>query len=693
MKRYTLLLATILLAIQFSNGQLVKTTWNWHFGQRAAVDFSSGNPVAHTNSAMQQWEGVASLSDYNGNLMMYSDGVSIWDRTHNIMPNGFGLLGHQSSTMSVLILPQPQNPGIYYVFTCDAGPYSAPPNDGINYSKVDMSLNAGLGDVYIKNVPMLQPATEKLVATRHANGCDYWVISTEWLTNNFYAWQVTDTGIMAPVVSSVGTIHNGSGGNTIGLMQLSPDGKRLALTNYLPLLEMFDFDPATGIVSNPLTLSTTTPSRYGLGWSPDGSKLYTGEFGTGIVQYDMNAGTTVAAINGSRDTIAPSIFTNDFRAGPDGKLYVARSGNGYLDVINNPNLKGAACDYQDSAVFLLGRTCGLGLPNFALGDVLPGIFENNDFTATSACVGQSTQFSDVSTGLVTDRTWNFGDPGSGSANTDTAANPGHTYASAGTYTVELLLIRKCRVDTVVKTVIVTDPPVSNIPPGGSICPGQTFEVDAGNPGATYTWSTGDTTQIITVSTPGTVIVEISVGACAVKDTIIVSPGIGPTIDAGPDLTAHCDPVDLAATAKDGVTFSWSPPNGLSDPNILNPKAYPDEPTVYTLTVTNADGCSSTDDVEILPEFVAGVEMPNAFTPNGDGINDLIYPLHGCIEQGEFTVVNRFGKTVYKSRNLLEGWDGKYKGQPQPIDTYVYVLSGTSYGGEEFTLQGNITLMR
>src|SRR4051812_32955523 len=79
----------------------------WYFGDYAALDFNSGAPVALTNSAMSQWEGCASIADQNGNLLFYTDGVSIWDVSHNIMPNGTGLMGNMSSTQSGVIVKKP----------------------------------------------------------------------------------------------------------------------------------------------------------------------------------------------------------------------------------------------------------------------------------------------------------------------------------------------------------------------------------------------------------------------------------------------------------------------------------------------------------------------------------------------------------------------------------------------------------
>ncbi len=131
---------------------------NWYFGDKAAVNFT-GTPVALTNSAMKAPEACGSVSDAQGNLLFYTDGMTIWDRDHNIMPNGTGLTGTVNSGQ-VLIIQSIVNTDKYYVFTT-ADPYNN--QSYIAYSLVDMSLGSlvstgqRLGDVdpAIKNVPVL----------------------------------------------------------------------------------------------------------------------------------------------------------------------------------------------------------------------------------------------------------------------------------------------------------------------------------------------------------------------------------------------------------------------------------------------------------------------------------------------------------------------------------------------------------
>src|SRR2546421_1458715 len=118
MKQY--LLPSLLIFISlFSFGQ--KEANIWYFGKNAGVDFSSGAPVAITNGKLNTDEGCATICDKTtGQLLFYTDGITVYDRTHTAMPNGTGLKGNKSSTQSSVIVPKPGSATQFYIFTVDA---------------------------------------------------------------------------------------------------------------------------------------------------------------------------------------------------------------------------------------------------------------------------------------------------------------------------------------------------------------------------------------------------------------------------------------------------------------------------------------------------------------------------------------------------------------------------------------------
>ena len=157
-------------------------TANWTFGENAGLNFSYGYPSPLGSSQLNTTEGCASMSDNTGNLIIYSDGSTVWNKNHEVMTNGLDLLGNDSSTQSAIIIPKPNSDTIYYIFTVDdrAG------SNGLRFSEVDLTLSGGLGAVTAnKNILLESPITEKLTAVEASNGEDIWVISHRWESNEF----------------------------------------------------------------------------------------------------------------------------------------------------------------------------------------------------------------------------------------------------------------------------------------------------------------------------------------------------------------------------------------------------------------------------------------------------------------------------------------------------------------------------
>lgn len=341
---------------------------NWYFGSSAGITFLTNPPTPLLGGQINQSEGCCSISDAAGNLLFYSDGITVWDNTHAIMPNGVNLLGGASSTQSSIVVQDPGNSSKYYLITA---PQEATFNP-MAYSIIDMTLNGGHGDVTaVKNVPLLTNSTEKLTAVYSSNGTDVWIIGHEFGTNNFAAYLLTASGISAtPVLSPVGSIHSSSSpNNNIGYMKASPCGNKLAVAVWQDdFLELFDFDNSTGAVSHPIRLGTwsTSSGVYGVEFSPDNSKLYASIITPGIViQYNLWAGSDSDIIR-SADTVGTSAvnFNGALQTGPDARMYLVKNGSSTLDCLTNPNAQGPACNYVVDFVSVGTGLGQLGLPDF-----------------------------------------------------------------------------------------------------------------------------------------------------------------------------------------------------------------------------------------------------------------------------------------------------------------------------------------
>lgn len=352
----------------------------WYFGYGAGLDFNSGSPVAITDGQIMSIEGCAGMCTAAGQLLFYTDGLIVWDRNHNPMPNGTSLISHISSTQSSVICPDPGNTNRYYIFTADQGGYFLP-NRGIRYSIVDMALNSGFGDVSVLNQVLL-PAetTEKMVAVRHCNGQDFWIVTHKFNSNEFCSFLLSAAGVnTTPVVSPVGLAHSNVSGTyteTIGYMKISPNGKMLALANYgQGFAEYFDFDRQTGLISNPVSMNylseINVSGPYGVSFSPDNTRLYisfSDIFSTNwLYQYDLLAGSPAAVVASQTVIFSDDGLLSDgfgaLQIGPDGKIYMSKWGADSIDVINFPNQLGANCGYVHNAIGLSGKMSLGGLPN------------------------------------------------------------------------------------------------------------------------------------------------------------------------------------------------------------------------------------------------------------------------------------------------------------------------------------------
>lgn len=362
----------------------------WYFGEGFGLDFNTTPPTllddgeitAGTACGSENIEGTASIADSSGNLLFYTNGQTIWNREHHPMPNGTGLLGGISSMQAAIIVPKPLSNTSYYVFTTDD--FCNDLENGMRYSIVDICEDNGNGDVLndFKNILLVDTVAEKLSAVRHANGVDYWVLSHGYFSNKFYAFQVTAQGIQPPIISSVGSVHEGGGANNmwraIGRLKFSPDGSRVAIgaQNNANILEIFDFSALSGEVSNPIDLSTIEGGSNAIEFSPDGTKLFRT---SPVSQLDLSAGS------GSSSDILASAYEYpnpdlecaiDFQLGPDGKVYMYNCFDNDISVIHNPNEYGASSN-AEANMYVMQSDVYV----YALTSMIAGY----DYTATGIC--------------------------------------------------------------------------------------------------------------------------------------------------------------------------------------------------------------------------------------------------------------------------------------------------------------------
>jgi gliding motility-associated-like protein len=252
-------------------------------------------------------------------------------------------------------------------------------------------------------------------------------------------------------------------------------------------------------------------------------------------------------------------------------------------------------------------------------------------------------------------------------------------STGGTYSVTITGSSGCTAtyDAVVQ---LTLPPVVQLGADTVLCEGEMLQLNAGNPGSTYLWNTGATTRQVNVRETGTYAVTVNNG-CVRSDSIAVFFNPSPARMAVTEFHTCLDdePRYVALDAGNpGSRYDWS--TGASS-QVIMAGAY----GTYYVQVTNQYDCSVRDSAQVHEFCPATVFVPNTFTPNGDGLNDLFLPVGKSIAEIQFRVFDRWGELLFQSNDLETGWDGTYRGELVKNDMYVWRMTYTFFTDEDGTM--------
>ncbi len=598
----------------------------WYFGAYAGLNFNTLPPTPLTNGQLNTNEGCTSISDVSGNLLFYTNGTVVFNKSHALMPNGTGLLGHQSSTQSSVVIPKPGTFNAlagyynrYYIITSD---YNQSFN-GVRFSEVDMTLAGGLGDIVVatKNTLLYGGAsTEKLAVATHANGCDYWLVGRPSSSTDFYSYHISAAGLnTTPVVTTIpGSAASPTLAAGIGSMKASPDNKYIALINgfspagaafYQNGLFIYDFNNATGVLSpkfyhassgSPLFPYAFTNSRlgYGVEFSPDSKLIYTtGLYSPSIQQYNLNVATN-ALFQSSRQNIGLTASPPDgnnysacaLQLAPDGKIYVALTGNDSLGVIASPNLIGNACNYQDVSVSLGGRGCILGLPSFVTGLIAPV----KKIVLKDSCITSNVKLEISDTTKVLAYSWTL-TPVTNTANVVATASGYSTtvnFPGTGQYLASVELSFKCY-SYIISSVLNIGPPSFTVS-APAVCAGNMATLTANGLAGnyTYSWSPGlsaTTGSVVTGNATSSQTYTVSA-----KDTkgCVTSATVGLVVNARP-VVALSGIQHVACFGQNTGSMTVLPSGGAGTGYTVTPAATTAlSAGTYTIAVTDANLCST-----------------------------------------------------------------------------------------------------
>ncbi|HEY4800356.1 MAG TPA: PKD domain-containing protein, partial [Bacteroidia bacterium] len=329
------------------------------------------------------------------------------------------------------------------------------------------------------------------------------------------------------------------------------------------------------------------------------------------------------------------------------------------------------------------------------------------FTVLTNCSLDSVYFtstSTISSGNIVSYNWNFGD-----ASTSTVQNPVHKYASTGTYVVTLNVTSDSGCTATVSDTVKF---VRGIFAGFTSAGDCKFEyafhdtsfVPAGDSIIKWQWSFGDggtdtvKNPVHTYTASGTYSVFLTVttaGGCSrtVSNSLVILPHA--IADFTPKEGTYYMGYEINFTdhSSNAVSWHWNFGDGASD-TIADPQhTYTVQGTMdVMLVVTNSVGCLDTVNYYLVIN-PATVGVPSAFTPNGDGVNDILYVRGGLLKEMDWRIYNEWGNELFHATSQDQGWDGKYRGQLQSATRYIYTLKATTYSGEEINMKGNVTILR
>jgi gliding motility-associated-like protein len=617
---------------------------NWIFGINGKLDFSSNPPYASpTIINFGIPFGSSSISDENGNLLFFTNGETVWNKSHQVMINGNELKGSKYGGQSAIIVPNPGNSKQYFIFTTNLylKDYKT---DGINYSIVDFSNNS-YGEVTSKNNQILSENSKSICAVKHNNQTDFWVIIHGFGSskgNKFYAFLVDESGVnMSPITSTIGFNQIGDINNQTGYMKVSPDGTKIALS--LPIygvIEILEFNNESGNVSNPITSSNDFMFYpTGIEFSPDNSKLYVTTSPADpdtsyLYQIDLQNADPLSNIEiinkfPYNESLSDSLMKG-LQLAVDGKIYVSKTKQGdallpNLGVIYNPNRPGLECNYNElngvhnNGLFLNGAGTQAGLPDF-----VSSFLNIPHFYYLNQCLNDTTNFIIRNTANL-DATWDFKDPNGISIIAD-PKQPQHIFSADGIYDVDLTETYNGNDYIFTKDILIHPLPSFDIGQGSDvvyILQGSSIRLDAGDGYDVYSWNTGGSTnQYLDVNHDGE----------------------------------------------------------------------------YIATVTDFNCCTNSDTVKIV---YASLSYPNAFVPEGSNPLNQTFKVIGnvsAISKYQFRIFNRWGQIIFETDDPTIGWDGNQDGSPAPLGTYVYSSVFTSFeSGIQSSIDikntGTVTLIR
>lgn len=581
-----------------------KRTFNWYFGDSIGLNFSTVPPSLLPKGGLSNAEGSSAvISDINGQLLFYTDGQTVWNRNHTAMLNGTGLNGSWDATQPAIIVPQPRNDSLYYVFTVDRLGLSK----GLQYSIVNMHGNNGLGAVTTKNVLLQTPVCEKLTATYHQNGTDIWVLAHGFGNNAFYCYLITKNGLIdCPILSNIGAMHGPQYVTSAqGQMKFSNDGKKLGVTVFNSdnsKIDLFDFDNATGKLQNYVPISNIY-LPFGIEFSMNVKNIYACTRGNELIAYNISQYNTsdienskIILVDYSNTGWRPTVL----QVATDSKIYLTYPDSFHLGEITYPDSASNKAGYKEFSTSTGSKKTKFGFPNF-----LSSYFHRPliDFTYQVSCSSLSAILNARFETSPSNISWQIKRISNGVTTSYTTQNVSHIFPDSGNYEVRLIADN----DTATKTIFIE----ALILPESNALGCGTDSVVLNVPTSYRCLQWGDTSASLysrTIKENGIYVLQgYNTQGCLVSDSVRIN---FTPIPAQPVITKNNDSLISSAA----FSYQWYRNDTLMEGTNLR-GIKPVVAGMYKVLIIDSNGCSnvsipyssnvgtselSSDDVKIYP---------------------------------------------------------------------------------------------
>jgi len=412
----------------------------WYFGGGAGLDFNYDPPKVLLDGLVNHLEGNGSIASEDGILKYYGDGQTIWNSKHKVIQNGSGMWGGLSSTQASIFLDHRKNSMYTYNFTTSMKGDSSP---FVLYIIKNDS-------VIIKNEILQKYGSEKLNAVNHQNNNDIWIGTHSLINDTFFFYLLKRDGILeCPKVIIQKPLLSDIGENQ-GQIKFSTDGKLLSC-NFIGIKKQTyigKFNSEIGTLSNCFILDDLV--SYASEFSPNSRYLYVAEFFSSLYQYDLQK-FNLADVKNSRKSVISRNQKGSFglQIAHDKKIYIANPNGKYLSAITKPDSIGEACKYKDSFIYLGGKKCSFGLPNFNQSYFYtPSV----DFAYEQNCQTNTLVFEGKDTFKATSYTWLFR---KGSVlDSRSGQNLNYSFKDTGKWQVSFIAGNSTRKDTITKIITI-----------------------------------------------------------------------------------------------------------------------------------------------------------------------------------------------------------------------------------------------